>query len=209
MAVKTLVDAVNSVLGAIGNIPYDWGAVKKSRQAYLFQYVAMFNDQINRAATGDIDPYDCPACFLEIIPADSLRLLGGISTSDFIYRVRIVGVEFDAKNGTKDQNLTIFAYRDVIKATLAYFTPDNSSRLQHVAESQDTDHTAVYVWQMDFKSAFIDTKGSIYDPTIADVIEFYSPNITLEERFSVANDNVLQDENLTGLTDEFGQLIEL
>lgn len=188
MAVKTLVDAVNSVLAAIGNIPYDWGAVKKSRQNNLFQYVAMFNDQINRAANGEIDPYDCPACFLEVMPADSLRLLGGVSTSDFIYRVRIVGVEFDAKNGTKDQNLTIFAYRDIIKATLAYFTPDNSSRMQHIAESQDTDHTAVYVWQMDFKSAFIDTKGSIYDPTNNDVIDLPPDTATVEETVTIVTE---------------------
>ena len=182
MAGQTLVDAVNSVLERLGSIPYDWGSIAKAEQNNLFQYVAIFNDQINRMEDGEGSPlFDTPACFVDIEPAPYLRLLGELSTSDLIYRIRIVSKEYDAGDGTLDQNLAVFAIRNAVKESLSNFVPANSSMLQHTSEMQDPDHTAVYVWQMEFKSAFIDTIGSIYSPINDTVIDLPPNTVDLEE----------------------------
>ena len=162
MASSTLVQSVNSLLEFIGSIPYDWGSLAKSQQNKLFQYVAIYNNQISNEEEGE-DVFDKPACFVEVDTGDYTPMLGGIGATDITYRLRIVGAEFDATNGTRDQNLTIFEYRDLVKRYLVNFTPLNGSRMMHIAEMQDTDHTAIYVWIMEFKTAFIDVIGSIYD----------------------------------------------
>lgn len=163
MASSTLVESVNNLLEYIGSIPYDWGSIAKSQQNSLFQYVAIYNSQIENEDEGEGDLYDKPACFVEVATGDYTPMLGGIGATDINYRIRIVGAEYDAINGTKDQNLTIFEYRDLLKRYLVNFTPLNGSRMMHMSEMQDTDHTSIYVWLMEYKSAFIDVTGSQYD----------------------------------------------
>ena len=210
MAGQTLVDAVNSVLERLGNIPYDWGSVAKAHQDKLFQYVAIFNDQINRSEDGEGSPlYDTPACFVDVEPAAYVRLLGELSTSDLTYRIRIMDKQFDASDGTLDQNLQIFGFRNLVKESLSNFVPANSSMLQHTSEMQDPDHTAVYIWQMEFKSAFIDTIGSIYSPINDNVIDYVGADIELVVNPIFRSDTNLQDEAYNILTDETGLTLTL
>ena len=204
MASSTLVQSVNSLLEFIGEIPYDWGSIAKSQQYKLFQYVAIYNNQISNEEEGE-DVFDKPACFVEVDTGDYTPMLGGIGATDITYRLRIVGAEFDATNGTRDQNLTIFEYRDLVKRYLVNFTPLNGSRMMHIAEMQDTDHTAIYVWIMEFKTAFIDVIGSMYDEPNPYIFDYQNDNLALGVDVYMESDNILQTENLFDITDDYGE----
>jgi len=203
MASKTLIDAVNSVLDALGSIPYTWD-YPMAVDGKLFQFVSTFNDQINREKAGDGILFAKPAAFVQIQPAEYTPLLGKISTTDYIYRIHIVGIEMTDQAVTLDRNISIFEYRDAVKRKLINFTPDNSSQMMHVSEQQDADHTHVYVWQMDFKSAFIDVTGSIYDDKNTYIIELPANTVTIEIDERLNGNTTLSDEIFQGLTDETG-----
>ena len=153
-----IVDNINSILARLGEIPYDWEGIAKSSQDKLFQLVAMWNSQ-NEVAEGGGEPFDTPACFLEMNAGEYVPLLGGMYCSDVIYRVRIVMTEFDSLAGTKGQNLSIFEYRNLVKKYLCNFTPINGSSMFHIGDMQDDKHGNTYTYIMDFKSAFMDNSA--------------------------------------------------
>lgn len=111
---------------------------------------------------GKIESYPLPATFIEVVPAQEHTQLGaGYTESDVTFRIHIVQSEYDAGDGTMEENKTIFGLRDTVVALLTYYEPPGCSGLMKVAESQDYEHTNVYHYILDFKASFIDTTGAI------------------------------------------------
>lgn len=172
MATSGILDMVNSVLTALGDIPYNWGnlAIVHSRPNNLFQLVAMWNDQVTRERTGGGYTFEKPACFLQLIPEKTETLLSNVSFQTYCLRLHIVDMELDSADGKLDQNLNVFTYRDLVKNYLVGFTPANSSTLFYTDERQDYTHDDVYHYQLDLKCGFTDLKGSVLDPDQPKVI---------------------------------------
>jgi hypothetical protein len=140
-----------------------------------FNYIAIWNDHANRLVDGSGYSFNCPATFLELEPIETLNLSAGITQTDYIIRIHIVHVELDAADGTLDQNLNVFDYRDAVKKYLTGIKPTNFGNLMYNQEYQDYEHTNVYHYIVEFKAGFVDTKGSPYDADSTDWIETTPP----------------------------------
>ena len=179
-----LADAINSMLTAIGEIPYSWGsaATDRSRPTKLFQLVRMWNDQVSRELNGTGYTFEKPACFLEIGNRENEMFLQGVNTANYVWRFHIIDAELDAGDEVNmDQNLTVIHFRDAVKQALCGFQPPNCSTLFPVNEEADYQHTDLYHYILDLKSLFTDTKGSPLDPDQT-TVTFYTPppNLGLE-----------------------------
>jgi hypothetical protein len=185
---SAIVDTLNDILTAVGDIPYNWGqlSITHSRPTKLFQLVAIWNDQVSREKTGEGYTFEKPACFVEMITESAESFIDGSSYDQKTFRFHIVDMELDAANGTMDQNLNVFGYRDKVKQTMLGYTPVNCSTLFYTDEKQDYQHSDIYHYTVDTRGGFLDTQvehGIMYKepPTNLELITgFYAPDLPVE-----------------------------
>lgn len=144
--------------------------------APLFKYVADFNDQFTKLDEGQQEAIPLPAALVEAVePIESNQLGGGLLQADILWRIHIGMEQLDAADGTMGQNVTIKQYRRAVIMALSLKEPTASTPLVLVADKPDTKHTNTYVWQVDFRSGFIDSSGSPYDPDAGVFIQSTPP----------------------------------
>jgi hypothetical protein len=149
-----------------------------ARQITGVQYVAIFNNQVKEEQDGKTFDFPKPALLVEIEnPNQGLQTLGQdfVSVSEITWRISIVHEQLDAADGTMDQNLDVFDYRDLLKVAMTGIRPKNCSKWMYVEESQDYAHNNIYVYSVGFKCSFVDTKGSPLDPDSNTYITFDPP----------------------------------
>jgi len=124
-------------------------------------FVHIWNNQLQQLADGDTYVFPFPNAFVEVTPPTSYDPIGrGYSTGELIVRIHIGHEEYDAGNGNYEENTNVFAYRDLIINKLNNFQPTACSSLMKISESQDFIHTNIYHYIVEFKCAFIDSRGS-------------------------------------------------
>lgn len=149
-----------------------------ARQITGVQYVAIFNNQVREEQDGKTFDFPKPALLIEIEnPNQGLQTLGqdNVTVSEITWRISIVHEQLDAADGTLDQNLDVFDYRDLVKVAMTGIRPKNCSHWMYVEESQDYAHNNIYVYSIGFKCSFVDTKGSPLDPDSNTYITFEPP----------------------------------
>jgi hypothetical protein len=149
-----------------------------ARQITGVQYVAIFNNQVKEEQDGKTFDFPKPALLVEIEnPNQGLQTLGQdfVTVSEITWRISIVHEQLDAADGTLDQNLDVFDYRDLVKVAMTGIRPKNCSKWMYVEESQDYAHNNIYVYSVGFKCSFVDTKGSPLDPDSNTYITFEPP----------------------------------
>jgi hypothetical protein len=149
-----------------------------ARQITGVQYVAIFNNQVREEQDGKTFDFPKPALLIEIEnPNQGLQTLGqdNVTVSEITWRISIVHEQLDASDGTLDQNLDVFDYRDLVKVAMTGIRPKNCSHWMYVEESQDYAHNNIYVYSIGFKCSFVDTKGSPLDPDSNTYITFEPP----------------------------------
>lgn len=139
-----------------------------------FNFVAVWNNHVERL-DGTGYSFNSPAAFVELENLTPMRLATGVTSTDTIVRIHIVHYELAAADGTLDQNLNVFDYRDAVKVAFTGLKVTNFSALQYYAEQQDYDHSNVYHYIIEFIGNFVDTKGSPYDPDSTEWIETTPP----------------------------------
>jgi hypothetical protein len=155
--------------------------------ATLFQYVAVFNDQFKKQDDGEQEAIPLPAALLEAVePIDWNALGGNLQQADIIWRVHIGMEQLDAGDGSMGQNLTIFQLRRRVIQSLSLKVVTASTPLVLVGDRPSYEHTNKYVYMVDFKSGFIDSSGSPYDPDAGVFIES-TPPTALEVDTTVAH----------------------
>ena len=189
MSIKSsLLSAINAVLAKVGAIPYNWNTnqlISYPFPTQLFQHVAIYNDQLKKEESGEGETYAKPACFIQVAQDNIENLVGGVTSSDIMFKLFIVDRQDDAGDGTMNQNLSIFAWRDLVKVALQNYVPSWTdgngdtcvlSGLFLVDEQTDDNHDNVYCYTMSLKSCLIDNVsnydlyGSIKEPdTNADI----------------------------------------
>ena len=123
-------------------------------------FVRVWNNQLQWMEQQQIEAFPFPAAFVEVqMPNSYDQAAMGITVSDVVFRVHLCTVEYDAQDGTMEQNLSIFTLRDTVIKALTYYKPTGCGNLQKVNEEQDYQHTNVYHYIVDFKCAFVDDKG--------------------------------------------------
>lgn len=136
----------------------------------------VWNDQFKKFDEGRHEAFPLPAAFVEVVnPANYDRIGIGFDASDIIFRVHLGHWFTDASDGTFAQDLAIFDLRDKVISLLSNFQPTACGSLVHIADQQDYQHSGVYVYEIDFKCHFIDSKGSPYDPSAGKYIDSTPP----------------------------------
>lgn len=144
--------------------------VQNQDYQFVSLYTRIFNNQIKRQREGKEYAIPLPACFVEVIAPDTFDRIGnGFSESDLVFRLHLVHWFTDAQDGTFEQDLIIFDLRDSVIALMSNFRPTACNELFLISESQDYDHDDVYVYLLEFKCGFIDSKGSPYDTGRTDI----------------------------------------
>lgn len=138
----------------------------------------IWNSQVRHEGEGKYIDYPKPAAFLEVINGVSWQnLQGGYSTADIGWRIHIITEQFDAGDGTFDQNLTVFDLRDQVIGILSLYEPTGCGPLEKRSEEQDYDHTNLYHYIIEFVCNFIDSKGSKWDQG---KLQDYGPPLQVE-----------------------------
>lgn len=147
-------------------------------------YARVWNNQLKQLTSGETYSFPRPCAFLELPnPTQYNRLLNAIDEADVVFRVHIAHDYYDAEDGTFEQDLTIFDLRDQIVALLSQYSPTGCGTMVRIAEEQDYSHTNIYHYIIDFKCAFIDSKGSPFDSASNAYTESVPPtrlNINIE-----------------------------
>lgn len=127
-------------------------------------YVRVWNNHLATEKAGQSYDWPKPAAFVEFItPVDFNQLGGGFRSADLGVRVHLIH-EYYNQDGTFEQDLEVFDYRDKILAKLSLYEPTACGPLTGVSEQQDYDHDNLYHYIIDFACNFTDSKGSPYDP---------------------------------------------
>jgi len=148
-----------------------------------FQFVRVWNNQLERMEKSEDYAFPRPAAFLEVINPTAYDLIGaGFSASDVIFSVHVIHELYDSQDDTMDQNLKVFDLRDKVLASLAGYEPTACSKLFFIAEQQDYDHDQLYHYIIDFKCSFIESNTSPYDPNAGRFVDAPQPlTLVVEE----------------------------
>ena len=129
-----------------------------------FSFVAVWNDQLSRMAEGTGYSLPMPAAFVEIIQ-NPWQLLGmGVSIADIIVRFHIAHQQYDAGDGTLDQDLDVYDLRDAVLEAFVGYQAAKCSSLGRIGEQPDYAHNNIYHYTIDFTCCIVDTAGSPLDP---------------------------------------------
>jgi hypothetical protein len=154
------------------------------------EYCRIWNNQLELQQNAETYSFPNLACFIEI---DTQRAnLGlGVSGGDITIKFHIVHVEYDATDGTMEQNLNVFTYRDEIINVFTFYEPVACSGLQIVSEQPDYNHNNVYHYIIEFNTHFIDDKANQLDsliekepPTDLEIVSGFD-NLGLNEEIPV------------------------
>lgn len=165
-------EAINSIITKVQSIPYTWPAgTDVSVPGKLFQWVAIWNNQVRLWETGSSFPAQTPCCFIETdLGKAALMGLGITLYKEVKIIFHIVDWQVDAGDGTLDQNLEVFTWRDLLKTNMELFFPLHCGAMVTINEEQDYNHTGVYHYIITFKTSFSDLQGSVLNPDQQTVI---------------------------------------
>lgn len=188
--------------------------LERLKSLKVFRRIAIFNNHVDRLRAGTYY-YDTPACFVEIKQKNVRPLQNGISSWDMIIRFHIVHTELDAGDGSMDQNLHVFAYRNLIRKNFVQFFAPQTSSFMADGDEQQFNHTNVYHYIQNFKCHFIDKSALIEYNTIGgyiywDINELIWEDVLLlwDRAFygtAYLDDNLLTSNNsVDGNSNEYG-----
>jgi hypothetical protein len=139
-------------------------------------FARVWNDQFRKFDEGQLEAFPLPSAFVEVVnPSDYNRIGGGFDASDIIFKIHIGHWFMDAADGTFEQDLDIIDLRDKVISLLSNYQPKACGSLVHISDQQDYQHKSVYVYEIEFKCHFIDSKGSPYDPAAGKYIDSVPP----------------------------------
>lgn len=154
-----IADAMKSILTQLATY-----TITNGDNNVVVPYVRIWNNQLRRDENGNMQAFGKPAFFLEVLPFRYNRIGNGVRSADPTFRIHVIDEEYDAADGTMDQNLGVFTYRDDIVWLLTDFQPAGCGLLTSVEEGQDDKHNNLYHLTVDFITNFTDYKGSKNDP---------------------------------------------
>lgn len=154
-------------------------------------YARIWNNQIKREESGKDYSLPSPAAFVEVINSPQYGELGsGFQSADLGFKIHLFRVFFN-QDGTLEQDLEIFGFRDQVVQSLNLYNPTACGPMTKTSETQEYDHKNAYHYILDFVCNFIDSTGSPFDTFPGDYIDSIPPT-TLQDNIMVAN--ALPDE---------------
>lgn len=139
-------------------------------------HTRIWNNQLQYNNDGKLADFKKPAAFVEIVAPVQWEQLGiGFRNAELGINVHIIHEQYDAQDGTMEDNLTVFDLRDQVVRLLSNFRPFACSPLWSISEAPDYEHTNIYHYVISFVCNFVDSKGSYYDPQSGNYIDSVPP----------------------------------
>jgi hypothetical protein len=172
-------------------------------------FIGMWNDQVKYWFTGVLTDTQIPAIFVEFKSEDIIVLSQGIESFDPLdIKIHIIDNMLDAGDGTQDQNLRIFDFKQQVYAVLKDFQPTNCVKLFRVFEKQDYDHDNLYHYVQTYRTCYIDNSmqtpvdGTVYGTVGGPPSGFTTTLISL----TASAYNPIQSYTLNSIASYDGQL---
>jgi len=161
-----ITEAIRSIIQHIECIPYRWPEGDDMPAACkLFQWVAVWNNQLQQWKAGKGFPVQRPCCFVELNLGPAAAMGRGVTLyRDVKIMLHIVDWQVDAGDGTLDQNLQVITWRDLLKTNMERFFPQHCGAMTTLSEEQDYAHTGVYHYIITFRTSLSDLQGSWMNP---------------------------------------------
>lgn len=129
------------------------------------EFIAMYNNQVEKLLiqepgdyTNSTYEFPRPAVFIQFVPPQEIQQLGnGVQIYDpLVIVVHILHEKFNDLSGNQEENLEVFALKQLIFKALNKFEPAGASGFARTSEEQDTDHTNLYWYKQEYTTNYID-----------------------------------------------------
>lgn len=128
-----------------------------------FKFVGIYNQQEEEMKAEKNQYYDVqkPALFIEVIDDTVIQQLGGgLQIYDpLLIRLHVVHEQFDAIDGTMEQNLDVYDLKQDVYLAFDRWEPNGSSMWVRMSEKRDHNHTNIYVFLQDWQTTFVDNSA--------------------------------------------------
>lgn len=180
------------------------------------KFIHVFNNQFELTENGQIYSFPFPCVFIEFQNDQPVQQLGnGIQIyQPLIIRVHIGHNQYDAADGTMEQDLNVFDLKQQVFSALQKFEPAGAVMFIRTNETQDTNHTNIYHFIQEYTTSYVDQQqaepvgGITADPPFElDLTMKYDPAPYLNE--IETTDYILATEDEMGITTESGELISI
>lgn len=125
----------------------------------------MWNNQLERVMKGEMQLFDMPAVFIEFITSDTngSSMGGGVQIfNPVIFKLHILHKQYDAGDGTFEQNLDVYDLKDLIYKKVYKLQPGLTDETNpigsciRISEEQDYQHHIVYHYIQTYQTTFVD-----------------------------------------------------
>lgn len=131
------------------------------------KFIAMWNSQTEMFEDFEgnkgsmVDAYQMPCVFVEFQNDLQPQQLGqGVQMYDpLIIKIRLVHQQFDAGDGTQEQNFDVYDLKQKLYKYLNRFEPDGASAFVRNGETQDQSHTNIYNFVQAYVTNYIDNSA--------------------------------------------------
>ena len=147
----TIKQTILDVLNQLATLP-----VTSDGQTSL--YTRIWNGQIKEDEDGTLGyNFPKPAVFVEVMNDQAYETIGGgYQAADIVFRLHLAH-EFYNNEGTFEQDLPVYDWRDRIIALLSLFKPSGCGSLVKKSEGMDYNHRNIYHYIIDFTCNFVDS----------------------------------------------------
>lgn len=129
------------------------------------KYCAMWNNQLQLIEEGHLEQFDMPAVFIEFesLNSNESTMGGGVQIFNPLnFHIHILHKQYDAADGTFEQNLDVYDFKDLVYLAIQKFQPGLTDTTNKVGsciryqEIQDYSHKAVYHYIQSYKTTLVD-----------------------------------------------------
>lgn len=149
-----------SIKGTLTSILARLGTIVNDQTIPIFNTIAVWNNQINRAKDASGYSFQYPAVFVETKKLSTERLGFGYKSYEFDIIIHVMDEQLDDQIGGLDQNLDVFDLRDDVITSLDMFRPLQTGNLVYISGEQDYNHDNVYHYELTFRGRMIDPIGN-------------------------------------------------
>lgn len=137
-------------------------------------FIAMWNNQLQDLIDGKNYAFRQNAVLIEFVAPTPI---GGVGNNVQMYeplevKLHIIHLQYDAKDGTMDNNLDVFDFKQKIYKAIQLFQGSKTSVFDRQSEEQDYDHSNLYHYIQSYFIALTDDamplpiNGTDYEPPL-------------------------------------------
>jgi hypothetical protein len=130
--------------------------IGKLQSTGQFNFIAVWNNQLERLKNSENYSIMAPAAFVELISDDEQQLGNSYQGYDVDLNIHIISEELDAGDGNIDNFFSIYGLRDIVVKSLSLYEVNMGGFMVKVGETPDYDHDNLYHYIIRYRFHYID-----------------------------------------------------